>query len=394
MSCFLSLLFVVVGSKHTSPKHLMIHTVLGGLYTQYEPDYWWFELVHLFNKTLMCGGLVMLAPGSSYQILSAGTFCSCIAVVSTIYIFLLLVNLTYIMLILSFFSTFFLYEHTMTTVLFMLFHLLMVLKLAPYVKSSEDISCIICTMTLMLTSLGAYAMKMRSSSTQIKLIGTFLVVLTLMTVTACILITIIVDCGLLDRCCNKKKYERMKREMKREERAGKSTQVQPLNIDPELLQMFQPTEEEQNQEQQQEEEESEEEEDVVVVEEPKKVEIQIKPPSEPTPPPQQDNVPQIKKSQKPPTPPPPVLPPQDEEPQITERKKIPTPPPPPPPPTVVPPPQEDGPPPQSIKFELTDMQKKIHKEHKMKRSKSYRRRTKSIKKTSESGDSKVQDAAE
>ena len=94
----------------------------------------------------------------------------------------------------------------------MLLHLLMVLKLAPYVKSSEDISCIICTMTLMLTSLGAYAMKMRSSSTQIKLIGLFLVVLTFMTVITCILITIIVDCGLFDRCYNKKKYNRMKRE--------------------------------------------------------------------------------------------------------------------------------------------------------------------------------------
>ena len=48
----------------------------------------------LLNKTLMCGGLVVLAPGSPLQVLFA--------------------------------------------ILIMQFHLLIVMKLAPYVKDSED----------------------------------------------------------------------------------------------------------------------------------------------------------------------------------------------------------------------------------------------------------------
>ena len=146
-----------------SLRHHYVETAFGGLYTQFEPQYWWFELVNLLNKTLMCGGLAMLAPGTSYQILFA--------------------------------------------VIIMLLHLLVVLKLAPYVKDTEDWSCIICTMSLMLTSLGAAVMKMRSNSSQIQAIGTILVVITLMTVTVCILINVMVDCGVLDRLRGKKQID-------------------------------------------------------------------------------------------------------------------------------------------------------------------------------------------
>ena len=109
----------------------------------------------------MCGGLVMLAPGSSYQILFA--------------------------------------------VLIMLFHLLIVLKLAPYERESEDWSCIMCTMTLMLTSLGACVMKLRSNSSNIQLIGDILMFLTLLNVVICITITIMFDCNVYDCLRNKNK---------------------------------------------------------------------------------------------------------------------------------------------------------------------------------------------
>ena len=79
-----------------------------------EPKYWWFELMILLNKTMMCGGLVVLAPGSPLQVLFA--------------------------------------------ILIMLFHLLFVLKLAPYVKHSEDWSAFLSTLGLCLLSLGAYSM--------------------------------------------------------------------------------------------------------------------------------------------------------------------------------------------------------------------------------------------
>jgi hypothetical protein len=41
----------------SSPKHHLIKQALGGMYTQYEPEYWWFEIFLLLNKTMMCGGL-------------------------------------------------------------------------------------------------------------------------------------------------------------------------------------------------------------------------------------------------------------------------------------------------------------------------------------------------
>ena len=56
----------------TSPRHHLIKSALGGMYTQYEPSYWWFEIFLLLNKTMMCGGLVMAAPGTPLQALIAG----------------------------------------------------------------------------------------------------------------------------------------------------------------------------------------------------------------------------------------------------------------------------------------------------------------------------------
>lgn len=80
----------------SSPKHHLIKNALGGMYTQYEPSFWWFEIFLLINKTMMCGGLVMAAPGTPLQVLIA--------------------------------------------MLIMLFHLLIVLKTSPYDSDGEDVS--------------------------------------------------------------------------------------------------------------------------------------------------------------------------------------------------------------------------------------------------------------
>ena len=128
----------------------------------------------------MCGGLVVMVPGSSYQILFA--------------------------------------------ILIMFFHLLVVLKLAPYKKDSEDWSCIICTLTLMLTSLGAYSMKLRSSPKETNIIGNVLITMTGMTVLACIVITVFVDCGLWNKLCRKKNNE-----LKNTETNVSQTKVQPVD---------------------------------------------------------------------------------------------------------------------------------------------------------------------
>merc|ERR1711865_522538 len=43
--------------------------VFGALYDAYEPRFWWFEAVIMIEKALLTGGLVLIAPGSSAQVL-------------------------------------------------------------------------------------------------------------------------------------------------------------------------------------------------------------------------------------------------------------------------------------------------------------------------------------
>ena len=95
----------------SSIKHYKVKNSYGGLYMQYEPEYWWFELMVLLNKTIMCGGLVLLSPGTPSQVLCA--------------------------------------------VLIMLFHLLLVLKLSPYLEDHEDVSSFVASLGLTLLYMGA-----------------------------------------------------------------------------------------------------------------------------------------------------------------------------------------------------------------------------------------------
>ena len=166
-----------------SAQHLVVKNALGDLYLQYEPDYWWFELMVMFNKTIMCGGLVVLSPGSPSQVLCG--------------------------------------------VLFMLFHLLVVLKLSPFSKHSEDLSSVAAALGLTLIYIGAL-MKMledvyknvynnmdgqgmeQYDQANMSYIGTALDALPLICVGVVVGIIVVMDCGLYDCCCKKKKKKKQK----------------------------------------------------------------------------------------------------------------------------------------------------------------------------------------
>ena len=50
-------------------RSLLFQSVFGSLYEPYDKKYWWFESVIMIQKALLTGGLVMVAPGTSVQIL-------------------------------------------------------------------------------------------------------------------------------------------------------------------------------------------------------------------------------------------------------------------------------------------------------------------------------------
>ena len=131
----------------------------------------------LLNKTMMCGGLVVLAPGSPMQVLAA--------------------------------------------ILIMLLHLLFVLKLAPYVKQSEDWSAFLSTLGLCLLSLGAYSMMLDLTEKEMQTVGLVTTVLPLLCIALVLGIMIFVDCGLLNALKGKQN--------KAKETEKSSTQVVPVD---------------------------------------------------------------------------------------------------------------------------------------------------------------------
>ena len=130
----------------------------------------------LLNKTLMCGGLVVIAPGSPLQVVFA--------------------------------------------ILIMLLHLLFVLKLAPYVKDSEDWSAFFSTLGLCLLSLGALTMMLKVEEHQREIIGLVLTVLPLMCIAVVVGIMFFIDGGVWKK-------------IQKKSRVGKTnastTQVQPVS---------------------------------------------------------------------------------------------------------------------------------------------------------------------
>ena len=111
----------------------------------------------LFNKTMMCGGLVILSPGSPIQVLFA--------------------------------------------ILIMQMHLLFLLKLAPYIKDSEDWSSFLSTLGLCLISLGAYSMKLQLKEQEMKTIELITTILPCLCIIIVIGITLFVDFGLKQKFC-------------------------------------------------------------------------------------------------------------------------------------------------------------------------------------------------
>ena len=127
----------------------------------------------------MCGGLVVLAPGSPLQVLFA--------------------------------------------ILIMLFHLLIVMKLAPYVKDSEDWSAFFSSLGLCLLSLGAYSMMLDMEPQQRTIIDLVTTVLPLVCISVVLCIMVFVDGGVREKIRGKKKRSKKVK--------ASTTQVQPVTVD-------------------------------------------------------------------------------------------------------------------------------------------------------------------
>jgi hypothetical protein len=157
-----------------SPKHHIIKNALGGMYTQYEPSYWWFEIFLLMNKTMMCGGLVMAAPGTPLQVLIA--------------------------------------------TLIMLSHLLVVLKLAPYESNGEDSSSFLSSLTLTLTTIGGIILMTDGNDDGSNKtfnsdgVAYILITISVLCIASQIGITIFVDCGVWEKRCGKNKNKKSNKE--------------------------------------------------------------------------------------------------------------------------------------------------------------------------------------
>lgn len=142
----------------------------------------------LLNKTLMCGGLVVLAPGSPLQVLFA--------------------------------------------ILIMNFHLLFVMKLAPYVKDSEDWSAFFSTLGLCLLSLGAYSMMLEIEPEQRTIIDLVTTILPLVCISVALCIIIFVDGGLWKKIIDGGLWKKIRGKKKLSKTVKASaTQVQPVSVD-------------------------------------------------------------------------------------------------------------------------------------------------------------------
>ena len=152
-----------------------------------EPNYWWFELAILLNKTMMCGGLVVLNPGSPTQVVCG--------------------------------------------ILIMMFHLLLILKLAPYTSNSEDWSSFASSLGLTLTYIGALVKMIQEQQRdefdpdELSYAATAMDILPVACVSVVVLIMIFVDCGLLKFLRGKKGVTGGKTDGKKK---GSLTQVQPV----------------------------------------------------------------------------------------------------------------------------------------------------------------------
>ena len=43
----------------------------GSLYSQYQPEYWYWEIIEMLRKVFLCGGILTIAAGTSFQVIVA-----------------------------------------------------------------------------------------------------------------------------------------------------------------------------------------------------------------------------------------------------------------------------------------------------------------------------------
>merc|ERR1711865_308499 len=104
-------LYVQEGTEATE-KQQEVEFEFGSMYTQYEPKYWYFEIIIILHKCIMTGAMVIVENGTPLQPLVA-----------------LLIQMMF---------------------------LLIVLKLAPYNDDLDDWSSFVCSLALTMTTLAGF----------------------------------------------------------------------------------------------------------------------------------------------------------------------------------------------------------------------------------------------
>ena len=156
---------------HIDSRHHAVKYQFGALYSQYEKDYFWFELVILLMKMTMTGAMVIIEPGSPLQLLYA-------TIVMTIY-------------------------------------MLVVLKSAPYNTKNEDWVSFMVVAVLVLDNLAGFALIMdrgrEPSVFDSDAMGIGLIVLNVTCIVVQVAVVIVIRWNLQKKCTRKNCRKRCQR---------------------------------------------------------------------------------------------------------------------------------------------------------------------------------------
>merc|ERR1712166_1227979 len=108
--------------KEATERQKEVEFEFGSMYTQYEPKYWYFEIIIILHKCIMTGAMVIVKNGTPLQPLVA-----------------MLIQMTF---------------------------LLIVLKLAPYNDDLDDWSSFVCSLALTLTTLAGFLLMISEKNTR------------------------------------------------------------------------------------------------------------------------------------------------------------------------------------------------------------------------------------